>query len=143
MLKYPQLIAFIRAYGDQAYLGDNEKLDDEIDWFLSYRRIFIIKSKGRLMALCAFLIVDSPPLVLTEWPTDNPLGKYVWIPYIVIHPKIRHMRVMDEMVKESMKWFPNMRYIVYFRENKKTKKVKRKIIFIEKFLTAKKEVSYV
>ena len=65
------MLDFIHEYGDVAYLGPDDLLLKRLDWFLCNRRLFIGKSKGRIMTLVAFAIVDSPAEVIGKWPEDD------------------------------------------------------------------------
>lgn len=114
-LKYPEFISFVRQYGGGAYLGTNEELDREIDWFLAYRRMFLLRSRGRLLGMSAFLLLESPQQLYEGWPEDRPGGKYLWVPYIVLHPVMRGRGTMSMMVKSVKQWFPLLEYMLYFR----------------------------
>ncbi len=146
MISYEGIINFVREQGNQAFLGEDDTLIKHIDWFASKRRLFLIKSKGALLALCAFVVMDTTEkLGADKWPDDNPNGEFLWIPYIVLHPILRDNRkdklrgrfFMRQMLTKGVNWFPNIKYLVYHKARQK----KWKVVEISKFL--KLEVSNV
>ena len=123
-LKYPEFITFFRQYEDNSDFKSDEWLDERIDWFLANRRLFVIRNKGRLLGLCAFMLLETPSqLYNNEWPKDYPEGKYLWVANIVLHPLLRSIGTMKESLLLALKYFPNLAYIVYFK-NKQFKVIK-------------------
>jgi len=136
-IKYKELVAFIREHCTECYIGTNESLDRELDWFLANKRLFIIRGNGRLIAICAFMVIKSPEELITgEWPKEDAEGKYLFVRLLGIHSAARDRGIMSYIGLKLLDWFNNLEYLIYRRNSKHGK---LKIRNMEKFIH--KEVS--
>ena len=122
-IRYPELVSFIREHGPDSYIflgSDDKEIDIQLDWFLANKRIFIVRNKGRIIALCTFIFVESPEILdWTRWPIDNYDGQYLFIHNLVIHKNMKgRYGILYYMAKKAKQWAPHLRFLVYFHHGK-------------------------
>lgn len=122
-----ELVKFITKYGRKAIGFSRSKLDKQLTWFLKKRRLILINEKNtkEILLLFTFIIVESlkeleldDKLNLIKWPEDNPKGKYIFVPFIVINPKIKNRGFMQKVLGPIKKMLPHLKHVVFFRKKK-------------------------
>ena len=128
--KYPELIEFIDKNGREVYDGTLEQVDDWIDYFASIRRLFILRNQyGKICAIaCGVHMATIDPDNLFK---DEPKGNILMVHGLVVHTKLRHKNTLSIMLKEWVKLFPKLEFILFTRHYKGGD---YKIIPIHKFL---------
>ena len=136
--QYDHIIKFVPRHGGQMYLGNNEDLAKEIDYFASIKRLYLIKDeKGRLIATAMGFHSSDPKFVTyAEWPEEDPDGECLFVRGIVIHDALKKKGIMRFMMLEWLRIFPNVKYLMYQRYKRN---FKYKLINIEKIIGRTKE----
>lgn len=138
---FSEYVNFIKEHGAEVfadiYKGDDFKLVWELDWLLANHRIFVVRNKGRMVAIAAWVVLDTTKDVLAgKWPVDNPEGQYIFVRFLIVHSKVNNYGIMKYMAGKVKEWFPKVRFLIYGRDNKE------RLIKLNRFLgivTKKKE----
>ena len=123
MSKATELLEFIIEHGPNVFEDPYEnnvlKLSKELDWFLANKRLLIVRNKGRIVAVGAWVVTDTTKKLLSgDWPDENPNGEYMFVRFVIVHKNTRHRKVIEYMLLKGLTWFPKIKYLVYGRGDK-------------------------
>jgi len=116
-----EIIGFINDNGREAFNHiDDDELYEYLKYFLSIRKLFILRDKKkRILGIAVGVHIKSPEFIAKEtFPVDTADGRILYINGIIIHKRIRHRNIMSTMLLKWLHIYPHLEYIMFKRYNK-------------------------
>lgn len=115
-----EIIKFIDDNGREAFNVDDDELFRYLEYFLSIRKLFILRDKKkRIIGLACGVHITSPEFIAKHtFPVDTADGKILFINGIVIHKRLRNKNIMSTMLLKWLRLYSSLEYIMFNRGNK-------------------------
>lgn len=107
---------FIRAYGSEAVYASDQWLRDSLRWYLSHDRALVLRDQEGLVGVTVWHIVRSPhDIVPNQWPEEDPEGRWMYVPFSVLHPMYQGKSVVWGLINYVKSKFPKVKYLYFER----------------------------